>query len=161
MAITEVIGSVINGNVLGGIGAALAIGIAGYGSAKGLGISGNAASGVTGENEGNFSSALILQVLPQTQVVYGFIIAVLIILSIMGEAMSLEKGGVALAAGIAVGVTGLSGIAQGNAAAAAIGAATKNPKVRGKVLIFVVMPEIAALFGFVIAIMLLISGGVL
>jgi len=160
MALNEALNAIINGNILGAIGAAIAIGISGYGSAKGLGIAGNAASGVTGENEENFSSALILEALPQTQVVYGFIIAVLIILGIMGGDISIEKGFIAMAAGIAVGVGGLSGIAQGKVAASAVGASAKNPKVRGKVLIFVVMPEIAALFGFVIAIMLLISGKV-
>jgi len=160
MALTEVLGTVVNGNILGAIGAALAIGIAGYGSAKGLGIAGNTASGVTGENEENFSSALILEALPQTQVVYGFIIAVLIVLGIMGGGMTLEKGMVAMVASMVVGVSGVSALLQGKVAISAIVAAAKNPRVKGKVLLFVVMPEIAALFGFVIAIMLLISGKV-
>jgi len=160
MALGEILGEIINGNVLGAIGAAIAIGITGYSSAKGLEISGHAAAGVTGENEENFSSALILEALPQTQVVYGFIIAVLIVLGIMGGEMTLEKGLVALTAGTAVGITGLSGILQGKVAASAVGAAAKNPAIKGKVLIFVVMPEIAALFGFVIAILLLISAKV-
>ncbi len=146
--------------MLGAIGAAIAIGVAGYGSVKGLEISGHAAAGVTGEDEGNFSSALILEALPQTQVVYGFIIAVLIVLGIMGGEMTLQKGLVSLIAAIVVGIMGLSGILQGRVAASAVGAAAKNPAIKGKVLIFVVMPEIAALFGFVISILLLISGHV-
>lgn len=151
---------VLNGNALGALGAAVAIAITGVSSAKGLGIAGNAASGATGEDEKNFSSSLILQALPQTQVVYGFIIGILIVLGIMSGNMTVDKGMLSLFAGLAAGITGISAIAQGQVAASSIGASAKNPNVRGKVLIFVVMPEIAALFGFVIAIMLLISGQV-
>ncbi|NIP40429.1 MAG: V-type ATP synthase subunit K, partial [Candidatus Aenigmarchaeota archaeon] len=63
-----------SGNVLGAVGAAIAIAIAGVSSARGLEIAGNTAAGATGEKEENFSSALILQALPQTQVIYAFII---------------------------------------------------------------------------------------
>lgn len=160
MALSELLSGAISGNVLAATGSAIAIAIAGLSSAKGLEIAGNTAAGVTGENEENFSSGLILQALPQTQCVYGFIIAVLIILGIMGGNMTVEKGIISLMAGIAVSITGISAIFQGKVASSSIGAAAKNPRVRGKVLIFVVMPEIAALFGFVIAIMLLVSGQV-
>lgn len=158
--VEALMGNLITGSVLGAAGAAIAMGVSGISSAKGLGIAGNAASGATGEDESNFSSSLILQALPQTQAVYGFIIGILIILGIMSGGMGLEKGMLSLAAGIASGLTGISGIYQGEVAASSIGASAKNPSVRGKVLIFVVMPEIAALFGFVIGIMILISGSV-
>ena len=160
MALTEALTAFFSGNVLGALGAGIAIAVAGLGSAKGLEIAGNTAAGVTGEKEENFSSALILQALPQTQCIYGFIIAILISLGIMGGAMNMEKGFLSLTAGVVVGLTGLTGIMQGKVASASIGASAKNPGIKGKVLIFVVMPEIAALFGFVIAIMLLISGQV-
>jgi len=150
----------ITGNVIAALAAALGIASTGYFSAKGLEMSGNAAAGVTGEDEENFSAALILEALPQTQVVYGFIIAVLIVLGIMSGGMTVEKGLVAMVASIVVGVAGVSALLQGKVAVSAILAAAKNPSVKGKVLLFVVMPEIAALFGFVIAIMLLISGKV-
>ncbi|MCG2782464.1 MAG: hypothetical protein L6243_02615 [Candidatus Altiarchaeales archaeon] len=150
----------ITGNVIAALAAALGIASTGYFSAKGLEMSGNAAAGVTGEDEENFSAALILEALPQTQVVYGFIISVLIVLGIMSGGMTVEKGIVAMIASMVVGVAGISALLQGKVAVSAILAAAKNPSVKGKVLLFVVMPEIAALFGFVIAIMLLISGKV-
>ncbi len=156
----ELLFGVLNGNVLGIIGSAIAIMIAGVSSAKGLEIAGNTAAGATGENEENFSSSLILQAMPQTQTIYGFIVAILIILGIMNGGLTIEKGMVGLFAGLAVGVTGISAINQGKVASSSIGAAAKNAAIKGKVLIFVVMPEIAALFGFVIAIMALISVGV-
>ena len=150
----------LSGTAMAAIGAFLAIAIAGFGSAKGLDIAGNAAAGVTGEDDKNFSSALVMDALPQTQVIYGFIIAVLITLGIMGGEMTVEQGWIAIAAGLAVGIAGLSAINQGRVAAASIGATAKNPGIKGKVLIFIVMPEIAALFGFVVAIMLLIGGNI-
>ena len=160
MAVEGIITTFFSGNVLGAIGAAIAIAIAGVSSARGLEIAGNTAAGATGENEENFSSALILQALPQTQVIYAFIIGILIILGIMGGNMTPEKGFLSLMAGIAVGITGISAVSQGKVASSSIGATAKNASVKGKVLIFVVMPEIAALFGFVTAIMLLITGQV-
>jgi V/A-type H+-transporting ATPase subunit K len=78
----------------------------------------------------------------------------------MGGAMTIEKGFLSLMAGVAVGITGISAVSQGKVASSSIGATAKNANVKGKVLIFVVMPEIAALFGFVTAIMLLITGQV-
>ncbi|NOX71763.1 MAG: V-type ATP synthase subunit K [Candidatus Micrarchaeota archaeon] len=160
MAGEEVLFGLLSGNVLGIIGSAIAIIVAGVSSAKGLEIAGNAAAGATGENEENFSSSLILQAMPQTQVIYGFIVGILIILGIMNGGLTVEKGMISLFAGMAVGLTGISAINQGKVAASSIGAAAKNAAIKGKVLIFVVMPEIAALFGFVIAIMALISVGV-
>ena len=157
---SSLVTGLVNGNVIAAIAAAVGITTTGYFSAKGLEMSGNAASSVTGENEENFSAALILEALPQTQVVYGFIISVLIVLGIMSGGMTVEKGIVAMVASMVVGVAGISALLQGKVAVSAIVAAAKNPSVKGKVLLFVVMPEIAALFGFVIAIMLLISGNV-
>jgi len=157
---SSLVTGLVNGNVIAAIAAAIGITTTGYFSAKGLEMSGNAASAVTGENEENFSAALILEALPQTQVVYGFIISVLIVLGIMSGGMTVEKGIVAMVASMVVGVAGISALLQGKVAVSAIVAAAKNPSVKGKVLLFVVMPEIAALFGFVIAILLLISGKV-
>lgn len=160
MAFEEVLATFFSGNVLGAVGAAIAIALAGLSSAKGLEIAGNTAAGATGEKEENFSSALILQAMPQTQVIYAFIIGILIILGIMGGNMTIEKGFLSLFAGLAVGITGVSAVNQGKVASSSIGATAKNAAIKGKVLIFVVMPEIAALFGFVVAIMVLIAGAV-
>ncbi|MBU4342264.1 MAG: hypothetical protein KJ928_06685, partial [Candidatus Altiarchaeota archaeon] len=125
----------ITGNVIAALAAALGIASTGYFSAKGLEMSGNAAAGVTGEDEENFSAALILEALPQTQVVYGFIISVLIVLGIMSGGMTIEKGIVAMIASMVVGVAGISALLQGKVAVSAILAAAKNPSVKGKVLL--------------------------
>ena len=57
------------------LGAALAACLAGAGSAVGVGVAGQAAAGITTEDPNKFSKALILQLLPGTQGIYGLIIA--------------------------------------------------------------------------------------
>ena len=144
----QAIALLINGNALAAAGAAIGMGLAGLGSAKGLGMSGSTASALTAEQEKNFVKIMMLEVLPQTQALYGFVIAFMIV-SAMGPQMTVEGGLIALFAGLCVGLTGLSGIYQGAAASAAIGAYGRNNNIAPKLLIYVVMCEISALFGFI------------
>ena len=54
------------GVALAVLGAVLAALLAGIGSAKGVGIAGEAAAGVISEDPGKFGKTLILQLLPRT-----------------------------------------------------------------------------------------------
>ena len=60
------------GQVLALIGAAISVFLAGCGSARGVGIAGEAAAGVISENPDVFGQALVLELLPGTQGIYGF-----------------------------------------------------------------------------------------
>ena len=64
----------MNGIVYALIGAALAVGLAGCGSAIGVGIAGQAASGVVTVDPSKFAKVLILQLLPGTQGIYGLLV---------------------------------------------------------------------------------------
>lgn len=65
----------------------------------------------------------------------------------------------ALAAGLAIGLAGIgAGVGIGLSGAAAIGAITEKPEVLGKALIFVALAEAVAIYGLVIAIMILTQG---
>jgi V/A-type H+-transporting ATPase subunit K len=67
-----------------------------------------------------------------------------------------DKGLAYLAAGISTGAASIgAGIAVSVSASAAIGAISENDKVMGKALIFVAMGEGIALYGILIAIMIL------
>jgi V/A-type H+-transporting ATPase subunit K len=160
-AVSLFVGTITSGTFLACVGAIFGVALSGYCAAKGLEISGSAAAGVLAEDEKKFSSVLILEALPQTQCVYSFIIAVLIIIGVMGGKMTLERGAVSLTAGLVTGFAGISAIMQGKVAAAAIGAVAKNGRVGSKVLVFCLMPELAAILGFVTAILLLVSANVL
>ena len=74
--------------------------------------------------------------------------------------MDITTGLIAIGAGIAIGFAGLgSGIGQGIASSAAAGATAENEKLLGKMLVFASLPETQAIYGFVIAIILLFVFG--
>ena len=79
MTFGELLGLIFPGNNLALLGVALAAGLAGMGSAKGVGLVGEAAAGVLSEDPTKFGKALILQALPGTQGIYGLITAFLIL----------------------------------------------------------------------------------
>ena len=56
------------------LGAAVAVFLAGAGSAIGVGIAGQAASGVVTEDPSKFAKVLIMQLLPGTQGIYGLLV---------------------------------------------------------------------------------------
>ena len=67
----------IGGLALGLLGAALAAALACIGSAKGTGIAGEAGAGLVSEDPSKFGKAMIMQVIPGTQGLYGLVIGFL------------------------------------------------------------------------------------
>lgn len=68
----------------------------------------------------------------------------------------------AIGAGVAVGFAALgSGIGQGIAAAGAVGAVAENSKMFAQGIVFTAIPETQAIYGFLIAILLLVFGGII
>jgi V/A-type H+/Na+-transporting ATPase subunit K len=109
------------------LGAAVAVLLAGAGSAIGVGVAGQAAAGVVTEDPGKFAKVLILQLLPGTQGIYGLLVG-FIVLSKVGllgggaAQISVQTGLMILAACLPIGVVGLiSGMHQGKTAVASIG----------------------------------------
>jgi V/A-type H+-transporting ATPase subunit K len=69
---------------------------------------------------------------------------------------AIEKSTVGMGAGLAVGLAGLgAGIGMGTASAAAIGAISEKPEVFGRSIIYIVLIEAIAIYGFVISFLLL------
>jgi V/A-type H+/Na+-transporting ATPase subunit K len=151
------------------LGCALAIGIAGIGSAIGLALAGSSAVAVTAEKPELFSKCLILQVLPMTQSVYGLLTAILLMMGaglLGGEKLLIGAEGAlagmgAVWIGLAVGLTGTSAINQGMVASSSISAVGRNPDVASKGIIFTVMPETIAIFGLLVGILLMVGLGLL
>ncbi len=141
------------------IGAALASLGAGTGSAIGVGLAGRAAAGLTTEQPNQFAKALILQLLPGTQGIYGLLIAFLVLakiglLSGGTAAVSAESGLLLLAACLPIAVVGLtSGIAQGKTSVASIGLIAKTPEQFGKSMIFPAMVETYAILALLVSIL--------
>jgi len=137
---------------LGAIGAGLAVGIAGLGSGIGAGITGASGAGVVAEDPNKFGTAIVFQALPQTQGLYGFLVAILI-LFVFKSAPEWAM----LAAGIGTGLAGLSAIGQGIASAAGLGAVAEDDGIFGKAMVFSVLPETQAIYGLLVAILLLVG----
>ena len=92
-------------------GAAIAVLLAGAGSAIGVGIAGQAAAGVVTEDPGKFAKVLILQLLPGTQGLYGLLIGFITLskIGILGGGLAevdVTTGLLILAACLPIGIVG-------------------------------------------------------
>lgn len=142
------------GLILGALGVAVAVLFSGIGSAKGLSIVGQAAAGLVSEEPEKFGKSLILQLLPGTQGLYGFVIGLLITFSLAKD-VSVGQGLYLFMACLPVGLVGMgSAIAQGKTAAAGISILAKNPEQTIKGIIYSVMVETYALLAFVTSLLL-------
>mgnify|MGYP002513773711 FL=1 len=142
------------GLIFAALGVALAVGLAGIGSAKGVGLVGEAASGLVTEEPEKFGKALVLELLPGTQGLYGFVVG-FVAYTKMSSGMSLEQGLYLVGACLPVALAGLfSAIAQGRVAASGIQILAKRPEHNTKGIILSAMVETYALLGFVISFML-------
>ncbi len=150
------------GQVFAILGAALAAGLAGIGSAMGVSIAGQSAAGVVTEDPDKFGQTLLLQALPGTQGIYGLLIAFIIMgkINIFGGMVpvTVEAGLMIMMASLPVAIVGLlSAIYQGKAAAAGIGIIAKRPEELGKAITFAVLVETYAVLAL-LASFLLVNG---
>ena len=143
------------------LGAALAAGLAGIGSSIGVGLAGKAAAGVLSEDPTKFGTLLLLVALPGTQGVYGFVVGFIVMLKlgfIGGSilAITTAQGLQILAACLPVGILGLmSAIHQGKVCTAGVGAAAKRKETAMNSLVFGVLVETYAVFGFLVSFLML------
>lgn len=145
------------GIVFAVLGMAIATIFGGIGSSKGVGMTGEAAAALTSEQPEKFGQALLLQLLPGTQGLYGFVIAFMIFLSLSGD-LTVVQGLQFLGASLPAAFTGLfSGIAQGRVASAGIQILAKKPEHAMKGVILAAMVETYAILGFVISFILVIN----
>ena len=141
------------------LGAALAVFLAGAGSAVGVGIAGQAASGVVSEDPSKFAKVLVIQLLPGTQGIYGLLVGFITLskIGLLGGGildLTPQQGLLILAACLPVGIVGLiSGKSQGQTAAAAIGVVAKKPEQFGKAMLFPAMVETYAILSLLISIL--------
>ena len=112
----------IGGGALALLGAAIAAALACVGSAKGTGITGEAGAGLVSEDPSKSGKVMILQVIPGTQGLYGFV-----------ACLPIAIGGL------------LSAIAQGKVAAASINILAKKPDDWSKGMIMCIVVEFYAI----------------
>ena len=153
----EILGLSI-GQVLALLGAAFAALLAGIGSARGVGIAGEASSGVCTENPELFGKCLVLQLLPGTQGIYGLLIAFMVFLKIgvfssagMTD-ISWQGGLTILFACLPMAIVGLlSALHQAKVAVSGVALVAKRPEESGKAITMAIMVETYAVLALLIS----------
>ena len=143
------------GMALALLGAALAAALACVGSAKGTGIAGEAGAGLVSEDPSKFGKAMILQVIPGTQGLYGFVIWFLAFKKLV-TGMDIAQGWQIFGACLPIGIGGLiSGAAQGKVAASSINILAKKPDDWSKGMILCITVEFYAILSLLASFMML------
>lgn len=159
---------IFSGGAIAILGAALAVGLAGIGSAKGVGMVAEATSGLLTENPNMFGKAFALMALPMTQGIYGLVVAFLIIFNagLFNEggmqnllALSVQEGAYYLMSALPIAVVGLiSAIKQARVSVSGINLLAKRPDQVGKAIISAALVETYAIFALLISVMLVLVG---
>lgn len=152
----------LNGNFWAYMGVAVAVFLAGCGSARGVGLVGEAASGLLSEKPDLFGQVVVLQAIPGTQGIYGFLIGIMIMLQtgMMGGGVNLSLGtGVYIfASALPIGVVGLfSAIYQGRVSAAGVSLIAKKPGEIAKAVVMAAMVETYAILAFLVSMLLILN----
>ncbi len=151
------------GIILAILGSGIAVSLAGIGSIVGVGLAGKAAAGLISEEPEKFGKALLLQVLPGTQGIYGFLAAMMVLQKIgaFGDGMVEiipSNGWQILFACLPIALSGLlSGIFQGTVSAAGISTLAKKEEASGKAVILSAMVETYAVISLLATILILNS----
>lgn len=144
-------------------GAGLAAGLAGIGSAIGVAIAGKSAAGVLSEKPDLFGRVLILQALPGTQGIYGFLVAILIMAKVgmIGGSpipITVAQGLGLFAASMPIAMGGLlSGIYQGKMAAAAIAMTAKKPTMSARGMTMTAIVETYAILALLVSVLMYVA----
>ena len=152
----------ITGNTLAILGACLAAGMSCIGSAKGTGMVGEAAAGLTSEKPEASSKCMIYQVLPGTQGLYGFAtwFIVMLNLGVFGGQMvelSLSQGWNYLVACLPMAVGGFpSAILQGRVAVGCISIVGKKPNDATKGVIYCIIVEFYAILSLLTSLLIVL-----
>ncbi len=142
------------GTIIALVGAALAALMAGIGSVRGVSTAGEDAAGIVSENPDVFGKVLVLQALPGTQGIYGFIIALMVSMNSAG--LTIAEGIEKFIACMPIAIVGLiSAIYQGRMAACSINMLAKNPDLSGRGVTMTVVVETYAVLALIVSIMLI------
>ena len=151
------------GMMIGILGGGIAAAFCCVGSAKGTAIAGEAGAGILREKPDMFSKVLILQVIPGTQGLYGFVIWAMSIIwmgvldgSAVGMPVTTGMLYAAACLPIAIGGT-FSAIYQGRVAVSSIQLLAKQPDSMGKGVMLCVIVEFYAILCFIASFLMLIG----
>jgi len=148
---------------LGGV--AVAVVLAGFGSAIGIGIAANMSIGAMHEHPKLFPQFLLLSALPGTQGIYGFVAGFLAILwtGLLNDpsqlaSLTINDGWHFFFAGLPVGLAGLvSGIHQGKVCASGVALVVRDKANVAKAMTLAAFVEFYAILGLLATVLVLLS----
>ncbi|NLH02217.1 MAG: V-type ATP synthase subunit K [Clostridiales bacterium] len=155
--------STYGGMILGILGGGLAAALCCVGSAKGTGMAGETGAGLLREKPDMFSKVMILQVIPGTQGLYGFVIWFIEVMwmgVLNGTAVGMDvyKGLLYAVACLPMAIGGLfSAIYQGRVAVSSIHLMAKQPDAMGKGVMLCVIVEFYAILCLLASFLMLIG----
>ena len=150
------------GHVLALAGAALAALLAGIGSARGVGMAGEASAGLVAEDPNKFGSALVLQLLPGTQGIYGLLVGFVILLQIgllSGgvKDVSVYQGLMLLLGALPTAFVGyFSAIGQARVAASGVSVVAKKPAEQSKAMVLCALVETYAVLALLTSLLMIL-----
>ena len=151
------------GLAIGFLGASLACGLSCAGSARGCGIAGEAGNGLLCEDPSAFGKVMILQVIPDTQGLYGLVVWFFALLQMgvfSGTAVGMSiSDGLRVACACIPMATGcaISAPAQGRVAATAITLMAKRPNDWAKGIILCITVEFYAILCLLASFLMLLN----
>lgn len=150
------------GMALALLGAAVAVFLSGMGSARGVGIASEAASGVVTDDPSKFGKLLVLQLLPGTQGLYGLIVGVMVMsnIGILGgqPVADLATGLSYFVACLPIGIGGyFSAASQGRVAVSGCNLVAKRPQESSKAIVSASLVELYALLAFIVSFLMVIN----
>lgn len=150
------------GQVLAFAGAVISAGFAGIGSARGVGMAGEALAGLLEEKPDMFGKGLVLQLLPGTQGIYGLLVAFMIVMKVgllEGSLLSISTTtGLLLFLGAmpAAFVGYFSAIAQARTVITGIILIGKREEEQGKAITMGIMVETYAVLALLISMLIVL-----
>ncbi len=144
-------------------GAALAVALPGIGSAYGVRVGGQASAGVVAENPDMFGKLLVIQALPGTQGIYGFLTGVIVMIQLgmlggTAAELTVSQGLQYFGACMPIAIGGLfSAIYQGKTAVAAIHMTAKQPDASAKGITMTALVETYAILALLMSILLIFA----
>lgn len=149
--------TIFTGTTLAIIGAAIAVIFPGMGSAKGVGMAGEAGSAVLAENPEHFGRVLILEALPGTQGIYGLLVGFLILFlnpQVFAGTLPFIDGIKYLLAALPIAVVGyFSAIRQARVAISGMSILAKHPEDGMKGVILAGLVETYAVLALLISVL--------
>jgi V/A-type H+-transporting ATPase subunit K len=125
---------------------------------------GEAASGLLSEDPSKFGKALVLQALPGTQGIYGFIVAFLVVmkLGILGGTpaeLTVAQGAYYLFGCLPMAIVGyVSAVKQARVAVTGISLIAKRPKEVGKAITSSALVEMYAILALLVSVLIVFFG---